>query len=82
MKKARSFIKSFIFAEIGIAAGKSIAAYSHYKKYPKFYETLSVPWYTQLVASLLITALIVVISVTVYIVLGKTIKKRERAENN
>lgn len=82
MKKAREFIKFFIFAELGIAAGKSIAAYSHYKRHPKYYETLSSPWYTQLLASLLITAIIVVISVIVYMVLGKIIKKGKQRKTN
>lgn len=81
MKKARGFIKAFIFTELGMAVGKSMAAYSHYKKYPQFYETMSAPWYTQLIVSLLINAAIVIISVIVYIVLGKIIQKREAQEN-
>lgn len=80
LKKAREFLKLFIFVDLGAAMGRSIAMYSHYKKYPKFYEIRSTPWYTELVARLLVTALVVAVAFTAYVIIGRIIKKREIPE--
>ncbi len=77
MKKVRGFLKNFIFVELGAFVGKFLANYMHYRKYPKFYETMSAPWYTEIIFSAIITAIIVAITLIVYIILGKVIKKRE-----
>ena len=77
MNKARSFLKNFIFVELGALVGKFLAEYFHYKRYPGFYAAMSAPWYTQIVFSAIITAIIVAITLAAYIVLGRIIKKRE-----
>lgn len=77
MKKARSFLKNFIFVELGALVGKFLANYIHYRKYPKFYETMSAPWYTEIIFSAVITAIIVAITLVAYIILGNIIKKKE-----
>ncbi len=82
MKKVQSFLKSFIFVELGAFVGKFLASYMHYRRYPKFYETMSSPWYTEIIFSAIITAIIVVIALIVYIILGKVIKKREELNVN
>lgn len=82
MKKARIFLKNFIFVELGALFGKFLAEYCHYKRYPKFYETMSAPWYTKIIFSAIITAVIVVITLIAYIILGKIIKKREAQNVN
>ena len=77
MKKARSFLKNFIFVELGALVGKFLAEYFHYKRNPGFYAAMSAPWYTQIVFSAIITAIIVTITLVSYILLGQIIKKRE-----
>lgn len=77
MKKVQSFLKSFIFVELGAFVGKFLAGYMHYRRYPKFYETMSAPWYTEIIFSAIITAVIVAITLIAYIILGNVIKKRE-----
>lgn len=80
LKKVREFLKCFIFVDLGAAVGRSIAMYSHYKKYPKFYGMQSSPWYTELVARLLVTALVVAVAFTAYVIIGRIIKTREMPE--
>ena len=82
MKKARSFLKNFIFVELGALVGKFLAEYFHYKRYPGFYATMSTPWYTQIIFSAIITAIIVAITLVAYIILGHIIKKRETQSVN
>lgn len=80
MKKARIFLKNFIFVELGALFGKFLASYMHYRKYPKFYETMSAPWYTEIIFSAIITAVIVALTFAVYLILGRIIKKKEAQE--
>ena len=80
MEKARVFLKNFIFVELGALFGKFLASYMHYKKYPKFYEMMSAPWYTEIVFSAIITAGIVAITIAAYLILGRIIKKKEAQE--
>lgn len=82
MKKVRSFLKNFIFVELGAFVGKFFAEYLHYKRYPAFYAAMSAPWYTRLIFSAVITAVIVVITFVVYLILGHYIKKKDSETEN
>ena len=77
MKKVRVFLKNFIFVELGALFGKFLASYMHYKRYPKFCETMSAPWYTEIVWSAILTAGIVTLTFTAYLILGRIIRKKE-----
>ena len=80
MKKVRVFLKNFIFVELGALFGKFLASYMQYKRYPKFYETMSAPWYTEIIFSAIITAGIVALTFAAYLILGRIIKKKEAQE--
>ena len=82
MKKVRVFLKNFIFVELGAFLGKFLACFLHYRRYPEFYETMSSPWYTEVIFSAIFTAIIVAITLAVYIILGNAIKKRVRSTSN
>ncbi len=77
MKKVRSFLKNFIFVELGAFVGKFFAEYLHYKRYPAFYAAMSAPWYTRLIFSAVMTSIIVGITLVVYLILGHCIKKKD-----
>lgn len=80
LKKIRSFLKAFIFVDIGGFVGKSLFVFYHYKRYPGFYAMQSAPWYTEILATALVTAIIVTITLIAYIVLGYIIKKSAQAK--
>jgi hypothetical protein len=80
MKKARVFLKHFIFVELGMWVGKFLASYTHYKRYPGFYETMSAPWYTEILFSAALTGIIVALTFAAYLILGRIIRKKESQE--
>ncbi len=78
----RIFLKNFIFVELGAFVGKLLASYMHYKRYPKFFETMSAPWYTEIIFSAVFTAIIVALTFSVYFILGRIIKKKENQKED
>lgn len=78
MKKARQFLKCFILIELGSCFGKSLFQWMHYRNYPKYYALRSAPWYMEILVSVLVTAVVVLLSALAYWLLGRKIKKQEQ----
>ena len=81
LKKIHTFLKCFIFVQLGAFFGDSLAEYINYRRYPERYEIMSAPWYTQILISALLTAIAVFLTALAYFILGRIIKKK-KAQNN
>ena len=77
LKKVRNFLKCFIFVDLGAFVGKSIAVFIDYNKHPGIYAMRSAPWYTEILARGLATAIIVLLAWIAYILIGRKIRRNE-----
>lgn len=77
MKKLRSFLKVFIFVQLGGLLGKSLQIYFHYKKNPGLYEILSGPWYSEIITISIFTAITVILTLIAYLWVNHKIKTNE-----
>ena len=80
LEKARKFLKCFIFVELGSLFGRALADYIHYRRNPEFYETMSAPWYTDILLSAVLTAAVVLLTLSAYIILGHLSSKQKKAK--
>ena len=78
MKKARAFLKVFIFVQLGACLGRFLWQYIDYKRNPVLYEINSAPWYTGPLVTAVFTAVTVTLTLAAYLILGAVIRKRER----
>lgn len=78
MKKARAFLKVFIFVQLGTCLGRFLWQYIDYKRNPVLYEINSAPWYTGPLVTAALTAVTVTLTLAAYLILGAVIRKRER----
>ena len=78
MKKARLFLKLFLFAQLGSCLGRFLWQYVDFKRNPALYEIRSAPWYTGPLVTALFTAVTVTLTLAAYLILGAVIRKRER----
>ena len=82
MKRARLFLKCFIFAQLGGLLGRFLRQYVDYRKNPGLYEMRSAPWYTGPLVTAVFTAATVTLTLAAYLILGAVMRKRERAGKN
>ena len=78
MKKARLFLKLFLFAQLGSCLGRFLWQYVDYKRNPALYEIRSAPWYTGPLVTAAITAVSVSLTLAAYLILGAAIRRRDR----
>ena len=77
MKKLHTFLKVFIFVQLGACVGRVLANYVDYVRHPLLYQTWSAPWYTGSLIAVILTAITVTITTVAYFIVGRVIKKRE-----
>ena len=80
MEKVRTFLKCFIFVTLGSSTARMLASYLHYRRYPGYYAMLSAPWYLEILAMLLVTAVVVAAAGLAYWLLGRKIRKRQQIQ--
>ena len=73
IKKIRSFLKTFIFVELGVGTARCIATYLEYQKYGQF---MSAPLRVYILVQAGITLIIIAVIFTVWYLLGKIIEKQ------
>lgn len=78
MEKVRNFLKCYIFVTLGSCTGRALFKYLHYRNHPHYYAMQSAPWYLEIYAMLLVTAVVVAIAGLAYWLLGRKIRKREQ----
>lgn len=71
----RDFLKTFIFVELGAGTARCFAEYFEYQKYKGTILT-SAPWYTGIVVTMILTAIVVAVSFIIWLILGYIIKKK------
>ena len=59
MKKLYSVLNTILWCFVGVFIGRSIYTIYDYIRYRELYETYSAPWYTGILMSAVITAIIV-----------------------
>lgn len=82
MKKARSFLKIFLFVQLGSCLGRFLWQYIDYRRNPVLYELRSAPWYTGALVMAALTAITVSLTLAAYLILGAVIRKRETSGKN
>ena len=73
LQKIRNFLKTFIFAEIGVGVANCILEYFKYQKYG---HLTAVPLHMRLMISAGLTLLIVAATFAVWAILGYVIKRK------
>ena len=53
------------------------AIYNDFTRHPDLYATYSAPWYTSIIVTAAITAVMVVITAIIYLAVGRIVKKRK-----
>lgn len=76
MKKLHTFLKVFLFVQLGGCFGRVLAQYGDYKMHPALYEFYSAPWYTGILITAVLTAITVTLTAIAYFVVGHILKKR------
>lgn len=66
MKKLETFLKVFIFVQLGACAGRILYRYIDYCLRPLHYAIMSAPWYTDCIVNLVLTAITAGITAIVY----------------
>ena len=82
MKSARTFLKVFLFVQLGSCLGRFLRQYVDYRKKPTLYEINSAPWYTGPLVTAALTAVTVSLTLAAYLILGAVIRKREASGKN
>ena len=77
MKRARLFLKCFLFVQLGGCLGRFLWQYVDYRRNPALYEINSAPWYTGILLLGALTAVAAALTLTAYLILGAAIRKRE-----
>ena len=77
MKRLRNFLIVLIFILSVACVFRSFAIYNDFIRHPELYASYSAPWYTGIIATVTITAVLVAIILTVYFIIGNFIKKRK-----
>lgn len=83
LKKLRSFLKVFIFVQLGGLLGKSLQIYFRYKKNSDLYEILPAPWYSEIITISIFTAITVALTLIAYLWVNhkiKTAKNKDEQE--
>lgn len=62
---------------VGVFIGSAVERWLDYRNHPGLYEMNSAPWYTQILANALLTAVILLLEVALYLLLRHVAKKRE-----
>lgn len=76
------FLKNFIFVQPCALLGHTIAEYLNYKEHPKFYELLGKPWYSELYFKIAASAITVLVTLIVYLIINAKIKTGESENGN
>ena len=77
LKKIRTFLKTFIFVELGACFANILQEVVRYKKHPEYYLANSAPWYTDIIVVTILTAIVVLVTFIVWLVLGYFIKRKK-----
>ena len=73
LHKIREFLKTFIFAEIGVGAANCILEYFKYQKYG---HLTAVPLHLRILISAGLTLLIIAATFVIWLILGYAIKRK------
>lgn len=76
MKKVQIFLKRFLSAELGVCFGSLLGKYFRYMRNPARYGSTSSPWYMD--AAILLTVIIILITLTAYLIVSLKIRKGEQ----
>ena len=82
MKKIHEFLKVFIWVQLGTCFARVLQKCFDYINNPNIYAYYSAPWYTDIVITVIFTAITVLITVIAYYVVAYIIKKREQNGKN
>ncbi len=81
-ESARSFLRIFLFVQLGSCLGRFLWQYFDYRRHPALYEMRSAPWYTGPLVTAAFTAVTVSLTLAAYLILGAVIRKREASGKN
>ena len=76
MEKLHTYLKVFLFVQLGGCLGRVLAQYGDYRMHPDVYMLYSAPWYTGILITLLLTAITVTLTAIAYFAVGHILKKR------
>ena len=79
MERIRTFLKVFLFVQLGACLGRALWLFIDYKCRPMVYEAQSAPWYTGALVTAAFTAATAVLTLAAYLILGHIMRKREKA---
>ena len=82
MEQTHKFLKIFFFVQLGACAGRVLAQYLHYVRYPGIYELQSAPWYTGITLTLLLTAVTAGLTALAWWLVGQKLKKQGQSGQN
>ena len=81
MNQLHKFLKAFIFVQLGSCFGRVLIKYLDFVMNPEVYAYYSAPWYTDIVVTLILTAITVLITTITYFIVGHLIKKHDQKES-
>ena len=76
LQRAKDFLKTFMLVEAGGFIGRSLQIYTRYKKQPEHYA-LTDPWYMDVLESRVITAIIIIATALIYLLVCYKSKREE-----
>lgn len=82
MKRFRKILSVLDFVLILACAFRVFAIYNDYTRHTELYTTYSAPWYSSIITTVILTAVMVLIVHIVYFVVGYIIKKRKQEQTN
>ena len=75
MKRFQKILLILIFVQIGACLLRAFAIYNDFTRHPDLYATYSAPWYTGILVTAAVTAVMVLVTVIIYFAVGRIIKK-------
>lgn len=78
VNKLKTWICSILMpCTVGVFIGSAVERWMDYRNHPGLYEMNSAPWYTQILANAVLTALLLLLEAALYLLFRRVAKKRE-----
>lgn len=76
MNKLYDLLKYIIYASFYVIVIKTGMDFYEYKRFPKLYESYSLPWYTETLLYIAASLFVIVVCFVLRVILGRKMKKR------
>ena len=75
MKLFQKILLILNFVQIGACLLRAFAIYNDFTRHPDLYATYSAPWYTGILVTAAVTAVMVLVTLTTYFIVGHIVRR-------